>query len=384
MKKITVSLALLATVLVIACNKNKQSATSKPNAEVYLDLSDTTGHYFDSKNFGGGFIGGGLNIPYPSELDKMAILGRVLFYDGHLSLNNAISCGSCHKQAYAFADNASFSMGFEGRMTGRNTPPIQNLGKNLGIISDPKFKLVSNTQSLFWDGRENNLEALVIRPVANHVEMGMADINDLPAKLNSLPYYKGLVQDAYHTDELTLDMIKESISYFMMALSADNSRFVQFERGEAELTAQEQIGMQLFNDKYNCASCHIPDGNYGGERPRNNIGLDAVSKDKGVGAITLNPQQDGDFVIPKLTNVALTAPYMHDGRFSTLDSVLEHYSKGIKDNPNLDDRLRDQDGHPMRMNISTDDRKALIAFLNTLTDHSITTNPKYSNPFKIK
>jgi len=376
MKKITVSLALLAAVLVVACNKNAKIADTKPDTEVYLDLSDTSGQYFTN-----GFSA----VNYPEVIDRKAVLGRVLFYDGHLSLNNAVSCGSCHKQQNAFADNARFSMGFEGRLAGRNTPPIQNLLGGRTITNMLKGdKLRPTTQAMFWDGRQNSVVELVLKPVSNHVEMGIADLSTLPAKLNELPYYKGLVQDAYGQDELDLDIISESIAFFMMSIRSDSTRFDMHEDNKVAFTAQEELGEHLFNTKYNCASCHNPFTQYYGSHAANNIGLDVVYKDKGMGAIQSNAGMDGVFRTPNLRNVALTAPYMHDGRFNTLDSVLEHYSRGIKDHPNLDTRLRDDKGKPMKMDISPEERKAIIAFLHTLTDTRTITNPKYSNPFRTK
>lgn len=373
MKKITISLCLITTIVVIACNKQEQSVNKTPGQEVYLDLADTAeGSYFSS-----------LNV-YSKQLDKKATLGRVLFYDGHLSLNNAVSCGSCHKQQFAFADNAALSMGFEGRMAGRNTPALQDFleGRKLTLKSDGEVNFPR--QSLFWDGRENDLVNLVLRPVGNHVEMGINDMDALPAKLNNLPYYAGLVKDAYGTDQLTLDIISESIATFMLAITVDSTRFRRTKFNER--TAQEQLGERLFNTKYNCASCHIPSGQYFGNPPSSDIGLDVVAKDKGMGA--MNKAMDGMFRVPKLHNVALTAPYMHDGRFNTLDEVLEHYSTGIQPSSNLAPELTEgyNNGEPipMRMNISTDEKAAIIAFLNTLTDYSMLTNPKYSNPFKTK
>lgn len=370
MKKITVSLGLLSLVIIAACNKNEQSSGNPPAKEVYLDLSDTSGKYFTGN--------------YSKQYDKKAILGRVLFYDNHLSLNNAVSCASCHKQQFAFADNAAFSRGFEGRMTGRNSPPIQNLMKTKTIQTgntDNNFSFMT----LFWDGRETNLKTMVLRPVANHVEMGITDINDLPEKLNNLGYYKGLVKDAYNTEALSTDIISESISFFLLSIKADSSRFDLAMRNEIELTAEEKYGQSLFDTKYHCSGCHNPAGQfYHRDISSSNIGLDAETKDRGMGAVQLNKEMDGAFRTPDLTNIALTAPYMHDGRFNTLNDVLQHYSKGIQGHPNLDERLKDEYGKPMRMNISETERTAIIAFLDTRTDYSITTEPKYSNPFKTK
>lgn len=364
MKKITIPLLLL--VLTAACHKSDTSNNqAQPVSSVYLDLSDTAGGYF---------IGS-----YPDIVDKKAILGRVLFYDKHLSLSNAVACGSCHKQTNAFADDVPFSRGFEGRLTTRNAPPIQNLMMHASAVSlsHPSSNNFDVTGGLFWDAREINLKTMVLRPVGNHIEMGMTDMNQLPVKLNRLDYYRRLAIDAYRSDTLTLDMISEALCCFMFSIKSTNTRS---DKHANEFTAQEYMGRNLFNTKYNCASCHVPSVSYFPDQTVGSIGLDEVSKDKGKGAFT--PGMDGVFRIPNLRNVALTAPYMHDGRFATLSDVLEHYSSGIKDHPMLDKRLKDKDGRPMRMNISDQDRQALIAYLKTFTDYEMITEAKYSDPFK--
>lgn len=368
MKKLTISLCTLSFLFVVACSKNDKTANNAPQKEVYLDLSDTAGNYY--------------NGHIATEIDKKITLGRVLFYDTHLSLNNAVSCASCHKQQFAFADNAALSRGFEGRMTGRNSMAIQNLLPNNSFI--PTSQMNFRTGPLFWDSRENNLEDMVLRPIANHVEMGIADISSLPAKLSTLEYYKGLVAQAYpfQPAEMTVDMIAESMAWFLISIKSDSSRLDKYNMTNEGLTALELSGMNLFVTKYNCINCHRPFTPYNGNVGGSNIGLDAVLKDKGMAAVGTG--DDGEFRIPNLKNVAVTAPYMHDGRFNTLDEVLEHYSKGIMPAANLDDRLKGADNNPMRMNISDNEKAAIIAFLNTMTDYSILTKPTYSNPFKTK
>lgn len=238
---------------------------------------------------------------------------------------------------------------------------------------------------LFWDGREQNLKNLVLKPVNNHVEMGVSDVTTLPAKLNELPYYADLVEKAFGTRELNTDNISEAVAYFLMAISADSSRFNKDMITNQEFNALERMGQTLFNSKYECGNCHrISFGQYTNEVVAN-IGLDKTDKDLGVGALNIKTAIEGGtygaFRAPNLKNVAKTAPYMHDGRFKTLEEVIDHYSEGIQDNPNLDQRLK-RDGKPMRMQITEDDKKAIVAFLNTLTDYDMLTDPKLSNPFK--
>lgn len=378
MKKSIISLAFLAAIAVlISCNKNKSAPSANANVSVTPVLPDATAKYFSDN----GNVNGDVDI-----LNKKATLGRVLFYDNHLSLNNATACASCHHQALAFSDNAAFSRGFENKQTARNTPPIQNL-----LGSSLKFFTVNGkltgASSLFWDGRENNLQDLILRPVSNHVEMGMEQLEDLPAKLGELPYYNKLFKDAYGSEDVTLDRISESIGLFIGSINSQGSRFDQFIAGKTQLTALENYGFTLFNTKYPCGSCHhvsMP-GGYGGMGTGSefmDIGLDIVSADKGRAAITGNAADNGRFKIPNLHNIALTAPYMHDGRFNTLGEVIDHYSAGIQNTANLNDELKDVNGKAMRMNISTEEKAALIAFLQTMTDNDMITDPKFSDPFK--
>ncbi len=320
-----------------------------------------------------------------SQTDNQFSLGRTLFYDNHLSLSNSVSCGSCHKQSEAFADDVRFSKGFNGELGTRNTPAIQNLG---------------NSSTFFWDGREHALSNMVTKPVMNHAEMGLVSPDQILARVKAQSYYKELFTKAFGDEEITINRISSSLSFFVGSISSRmGSKFEN--RNSAILTAEELKGLDLFDGKYNCTSCHVPSDPKGyndGGNPTDpsepftgfqpimvNIGLDAEYADNGLGALTKNPEQNGMFKIPNLKNVAITAPYMHDGRFNTLEEVMDHYSDGIKDHPNLDGRLKDeQTGHAVVMNIPAADKKALIAFLHTLTDNSIRTNPQFSNPFKSK
>jgi cytochrome c peroxidase len=150
----------------------------------------------------------------------------------------------------------------------------------------------------------------------------------------------------------------------------------------ADFTAEELEGLSLFNTKYPCASCHNQSGGYMGGNSFRDIGLNADYTDLGRGAVTGQVTDNGKFKTPSLHNVALSAPYMHDGRFKTLEEVLDHYSHGIQATPNLDPFLLDNGGTVLKMNITEHDKKALIAFLNTFTDYKMVTDPKFSNPFK--
>lgn len=320
--------------------------------------------------------------------DEVPTLGRVLFYDPKLSINNSISCSSCHKQTLAFADNTQFSTGFENKKTSRNSMPIQNLSPSgffrMGTGGGFFDSLSTNIGTLFWDGRESDLKQMVLQPIANHVEMGVFDFDMIIKKLQALPYYEELFRKAYGESEITKDKIADALSFFLMSIRSVNTKFDRVMRKETSFTATELAGMQLFITTYDCNSCHQvqdPIGYLfaGGFA---NIGLDNNYADQGLAQTTNRPSDNGKFKIPSLRNVVLTAPYMHDGRFSTLEEVMGHYSEGLSNHPNLDFRLRNFSNEAKVMNIPDADKKAIITFLNTLTDVTMISDPKFSNPFK--
>jgi cytochrome c peroxidase len=364
-----------------AVKKTAPSLPSQPYTYLTSAYNAAAGSGGDnSQGRGGGPIT--LNNNYLN--DHGATLGRVLFYDARLSVNNSVSCGSCHKQQLAFADDKALSEGFGGMKTGRNTPAIIN---------------EMNRATFFWDGRTNSLETQTLMPVKNHIEMGFEKTDVLTQKLAAVSFYPALFQNAFGTTEVTTERISMALSQFIRSIASA--------RANVSASSQAAIdGEKLFFSKYNCGACHTG-SNLGGSplfqpyypigsnsRISNvsNIGLDENYTDQGVQALTGDKTQNGFFVIPSLRNVALTAPYMHDGRFASLSEVIDHYSQGVKAHPNLDPQLlqenfdakkiKVQTGTPVRMNISKDDKSKLIAFLIAQTDASILTDPKFSNPFK--
>ncbi len=386
MKKFILLSAVISSAVIIfsACNKNGVSTSGISGTETLV--MPATPYNYNQHNF--------------AVSNQKAALGRVLFYDKHLSLNNAVSCASCHKQQFGFADNVAGSVGLNNVKTDRNAMPIQNLSLG-GAIFFPGQG--SQGSPLFWDSRENDLVQLMLRPVGNHIEMGVDDISTMPAKLNKLSYYAPLVQAAFGTTNLTLENMSEALANFNASIRVGNSRFDKFisTNNASNITALELEGFRLFSsEQYNCNSCHtsmfmgsnINNGGsvYGGggtDSVRDfaaNIGLNSDNADGGVGAVTKNAKDKGMFKIPDLHNVGLTAPYMHDGSKATLEEVLDHYSNNINSNENLDHRLRNADGTPKKLNITAQDKVAIIAFLNSLTDQSSVMNSAFSNPFVIK
>ncbi len=369
MKKV-LSIVIIAGFIaaMVSCHKN----TDAPAGATKLVLPATTARYYNETT----------QYSNPS-INEKATLGRVLFYDGHLSLNNAISCASCHKQELGFADNIRFSTGYEGRLTGRNSQSIANLSGQDTFFSN---NFIANPSTpLFWDGRETSVKNLINRPITNHIEMGIADASVLPGKLSALPFYPPLFAKAYDGDStITSDRISECVTAFLISIQAHNTKLDKYLAGDnTALNSMELQGMKLFTDKYNCEGCHrVMSGQYF-MSGFIDIGLDENYTDIGNGAVTKNTSDYGKFAVPSLRNIALTAPYMHDGRFKTLDDVLNHYSHGIQNSPNLNEVLRDYStNQPRTMNITESDKKMLIAFLNSLTDYNMVSDPKFSNPFK--
>jgi cytochrome c peroxidase len=305
-----------------------------------------------------------------SHNDHLAMLGRVLFYDKELSLNKNVSCGTCHNQANAFTDNKQFSPGTDNRVTDRNTPSI-----------------FSKNGRLFWDGRAFSLEDLSLRPVRNKVEMGIDNVGALVGRISSIDYYQDLIKKAFpNSPRIDSNMLKTAIAEFLRNFNFSDNKFHRSEMGNDVLTSSEELGRELFFGKAQCSNCHHitqdfgMNQGYGFTDESHNIGLDVSNPDKGVGAVTRVTQDEGEFMMPVLLNVALTAPYMHDGRFKTLEEVVDHYDTKIKNNPNLDPLLR-IGSEPRKLNLTPTEKKGLVDFLKTLTDEKILTDSRFSDPF---
>lgn len=339
--------------------------------------------------------------------NNIATLGRVLFYDTKLSVNNMTSCASCHKQNAAFSDVSALSKGFEGKMTTRNSMPIIN---------------AMMTGDLFWDSRSHSVEDLVLKPLQHKVEMGMESMELLTQKLAKTEYYPELFAKAYGSDVITENGIQVALAQFVQSMITANSKYDKgLDNDFADFNAMEKKGYEVFRSaKAKCASCHIEPnftassfiqtelqfdpnnqvffppffnggnvilidpkiepgmggggmGGYGATSNTTNIGLDVVYADQG--------RMNGQFKIPSLRNIELTAPYMHDGRFSTLEQVVEHYSKNVQPHTHLDTKFMDN-GSVKPLELSELEKEALIAFLKTLTDNTFIQDKKFSNPFK--
>lgn len=317
----------------------------------------------------------------PDISDAKATLGRVLFYDTKLSLNETKSCASCHHQELAFSDNVALSEGFAGELTKRNSLALGAVANFESSYGGSSF---GNQAFFFWDERAHSIAAQSQMTISDDIEMGM-DLEDLAARLNETDYYPILFKKAFGDNRVVPGRITEALEEFINSMISKDSRFdegmnrmLSAFRTFPNFSSQENLGRSLFVD--NCSSCHSADMSTLAETVANN-GLDINYEDKGLGVVTGFSSDNGKFKVPFLRNVALTGPYMHDGRFATLEEVVEHYNSGIQAHENLDFRLKDQAGAPRRMNLSATEKAALVAFLETLTDPQMVAAERFSDPF---
>ena len=302
------------------------------------------------------------NAPPDDGIREYAItLGRVLFYDRRLSVNDRISCSSCHMQQFGFSDTARFSRGFAGGSPRRHT---------MSLVNTRFYR----PNRFFWDERATSLEQLVLMPIQDPIEMGL-NANYIVPKLETAGYYQALFQQAFGSPEITLARVSSALAQFVRSLMSYRSRFDEpliatgSELAAGYLSAQELQGLELF--RVNCFACHTSVGHVA-VVARNN-GLDAVSSDEGAGG--------SRFKVPSLRNVAVTAPYMHDGRFRTLEEVIDFYDSGVNNSPNLDSFLQEADGSVVRLKLTGAQKAALAAFLRTLTDRQFLEDPRFGDPF---
>lgn len=316
--------------------------------------------------------------------NKFATIGRVLFYDTRLSVNNEVSCASCHDQKKAFADGFTFSEGVNNLKTDRNS---------LALAAAPSFDSydgddqTGGSKSLIfgWDNSKANLFDVMETALTKSNEMGNQSIREIAQRLENDPVYQILTKHLNGQETMDEHLMMFALESFINSITAFDTKFdkafvnnpsIQTFDNFPNFTAAENKGKELFNQ--NCANCHSERHDFLFQPTANN-GLDQVYEDKGVGAFE-GPDLNGHFKIPFLRNVALTAPYMHDGRFETLEEVINHYSEGIADHSNLSQILREGD-KPRHMNFSDSEKASLIAYLNTLTDDTVLEDEKFSDPW---
>lgn len=347
-----------------------------------------------------------LDIPaYFPEVSKNKIieekfqLGRHLFFDNRLSRNNTISCGSCHLPNKAFTDGRRFSIGLNGEKTPRNAMSTVNL------LWDDLF---------FWDARVSSLEEQALMPIEDHIEMDLT-LGEVVDKLKNIELYDSLFFHAYGDTILSPERIALAITEFEKGIISKDSKYDKVKRGEESFTNEEAYGEKLFNTHPgpawdpvnqiniyerggNCGDCHTSENfnKLAGAQGMQNNGLesDETRMDEGFFNVTKNPGDKGKFKTPTLRNIELTAPYMHDGRFNTLEEVLDHYNEHVKlsntlsadmyvsNDPNENGTIiYGPDGETIQLGLTENEKSAIIAFLKALTDHELVENPRFTNPF---
>jgi len=299
------------------------------------------------------------SIPEDNLPNKVRIeLGRKLFYDPILSKDSSISCSSCHLTELAFTDGKKFSDGVDGQKTERNTPTLTNIAYH---------------NSFFWDGGNHSLPLQVVGPLENELEMNLS-ARDAVERLKNNAEYTQLMERAYNLKEPNIYGLTRAIAAFERTLISGNSPFDKYKYQDQKdaLTQNELDGMNLFfSSSLKCAECHS-DFNFTNYQFENN-GIYLNYSDSGRARITLNSADAGKFKVPSLRNVELSAPYMHDGSFSNLSDVIDHYAQGGKGHHNQSNKITG-------FSITPQEKQNLISFLESLTDHEFLNNPNFKAP----
>lgn len=315
-----------------------------------------------------------INYEVPSNFPPMAYdlsnnpltekgfeLGKKIFYDGRLSSDGTISCGFCHIQENGFTHHGhNFSHGVNDAIGRRNAPPVQNMAY----------------QTLFmWDGATEHIEMMPMIPILSEVEMN-GNFVDIISMMKSDNEYQKLFTQAFENGEINSENMLKALAQFMTMLTSSNSRFDKYRRNEpgGSLTAQELEGYALFNEK--CASCHATDLFTNNSLRNNGLPINPQINDLGHYDITEQTLDKYKFKVPSLRNIEVTAPYMHDGRFYTLEAVLNHYQTGVVETENLDPLLSSNGS--LGIPLTSDDKVKIIAFLKTLTDNEFLTDSRFS------
>jgi len=283
-------------------------------------------------------------------------LGKLLYFDTRLSKDNTISCATCHDPAMGWSDAGPTSKGINSQMGGRRSPPVSNAAYN---------------PLQFWDGRAPSLEEQSKGPIQNPIEMG--NTHEVMIKtVEDIPGYVEIFKKVFREPKITIDMVADAIASFERTVVTTDSPFDRFVKGDDKsLTPLEKEGLEIFNGKGHCSSCHWG-GNFSDGR-FHNLGVnptDIAKPDEGRFVITKDPKDMGAFKTPTVRDASLRAPYMHNGSEKTLEEVVEFYNIGGRvDDPNLDPLI-------VPLGLNDGEKKALVAFM---TRALISTNPEVSN-----
>jgi len=360
--KTLISTVVAAILIIVACKK-----TEDPGSTI---TQDTTPYMLKTGDF-----------PPPQIATDNALtvqgvkLGRMLFYENMLSRDGSQNCGTCHRQKHAFSDTNQFSIGVDGFPGGRQAMAV--------------FNMAWNTNEFFWDGRAHLLRDQSLKPIQDSLEMAET-LDNVVAKLSATQMYRDQFMRVFGSEDITSHKMSLAMEQFMNSIVSVDSKWDRFERGEVTLTPSEQRGRKLFFTEYNqffpdssgadCAHCHSPKNFANNQYMNNGLDTDAsVLDDIGREKVTMNPMDRGKMKVPSLRNIALTAPYMSDGRFTTLEQVVDHYNNGLNSSATLDPALANTMTTGLMLNAQ--EKADLIAFLKTFTDETLMTNPEYSDPF---
>lgn len=287
-------------------------------------------------------------------------LGKKLFFDPILSRDKSVSCNNCHQQSRAFADTPLHptSVGVDNRFGIRNAPSIANM---------------AFMKEFFWDGGVTHLDFVPINAIESDVEMDES-LENVVKKLNAIEAYRTKFKTAFGTEEATAPYLLHALSQFTAMMISADSKYDKYLQGQEELTANESRGLALFEQK--CSSCHA--GVLFTDQSYRNNGISSDFGDKGRGLITEDEADEGKFKVPSLRNASITAPYMHNAKFSTLEEVLEHYANGMADSPTLDTSFKNREvvvGIPM----TKEEQGDIIEFIHTLTDYTFISDERFRN-----
>lgn len=343
------AMALLA--LVVSCKKDP------PDDTPYV----TTPYLFEYANYFASLKQPDENV---ATVEGVA-LGRLLFFDKRLSADNTMSCGSCHFPEHSFSDPSPTSVGIDGIFGTRNSMTLVNLAWQ---------------KRFFWDERSESLEVQALEPVPNPIELHQSWPDALD-KLQADANYPTLFKQAFGSSTISKEMVAKAIAQFERSIISYNSKFDQYLRGEVALTLSEIRGFDLFeSERGDCFHCHgsINTGFQFTDNIAHNNGLESIPVDSGLFLVTGNPADIAKFKTPTLRNIEFTAPYMHDGRFQTLEEVIEHYNMGGHPSPTIDPLMK---ASGIGRNWTAQEKEDLLNFLKTLSDPAFLTNPAFQDPY---
>ncbi len=315
------------------------------------------------------------NLPSDNPLTVQGVqLGKMLFYDTQLSKDGTQACASCHRQEDGFSDRRKFSIG------------VENLPGNRQAMSI--FNLAWHSNDFFWDGRSDLLREQSLKPIQDPLEMNET-LENVIAKLNNEQKYRDQFSRAFGSTEITSEKMALAMEQFMMSIVSYQSKYDEYLAGTTQLTASEERGRVLFFAEYNpffpdqsgadCAHCHSGRNFENDEYMNNGLDTDANIMDIGRQEVTQDPDDKGKFKVTSLRNIEMTRPYMHDGRFQSLEQVVEHYNSGIQTSATADPTVMNTQNTGLLLN--TQDKQDLVSFLKTLTDDTFLNNVEYASPF---